>query len=69
MLFPVRGSVERFEAATTFDVAERVPGSSQDDTGWVQAAPATFPHQGFVHADGLSVVAPGLPEAELVAGA
>jgi len=67
MLFPVDGSVERFEAATTFDVALRVPGP-RDDTEWVQAAPATFPHQGFVHANGLSVVAPGLPEAELVSG-
>ncbi|MCP4005119.1 MAG: hypothetical protein GY725_13070 [bacterium] len=67
VLFPLRGKVERFDAATTFDVAERVPGPC-DDTGWVQSAPATFPHQGFVHADGLSVVAPGLPEAELIAG-
>jgi mannosylglycerate hydrolase len=64
MLFPVGSSVERFEAATTFDVAERTPGAS-DDSGWVQAAPATFTHQGFVHADGLTVVAPGLPEAEV----
>ncbi|MEE8476185.1 MAG: glycosyl hydrolase-related protein [Myxococcota bacterium] len=67
LLFPVDGSVERFEAATTFDVAERVPGP-QPDSGWLQPAPATFPHQGFVHANGLCVVAPGLPEAELVRG-
>jgi alpha-mannosidase len=67
MLFPVHGRVEHFQASTTFDVAERTPGR-RDDTGWAQAAPATFPHQGFVHADGLSVVAPGLPEAEVVPG-
>ena len=28
-------------------------------------APATFPQQGFVSANGLTVVAPGLPEAEV----
>jgi len=67
MHFPVGGDVSRFEAATTFDVAERAPGP-RDDEGWVQAAPATFPHQGFVHAGGLTVVAPGLPEAELLRG-
>jgi hypothetical protein len=65
MLFPVGGRVDRFEAATTFGVAGRTPGPS-DDAGWVQRAPATFPHQGFVHANGLTVVAPGLPEAELL---
>jgi hypothetical protein len=67
MLFPVGGRVTTFEAATTFDVAERVPGPSKG-TDWVQPPPATFPHQGFVHANGLSVVAPGLAEAELVDG-
>jgi hypothetical protein len=64
MLFPVGAPVERFQAATTFDVAERTPGPSED-VGWVQTAPATFPQQGFVHAGGLTVVAPGLPEAEV----
>jgi len=67
MLFPVDGSVDHFEAATTFDVAVRTPGPS-DDEGWMQSPPATFPHQGFVHANGLSVVAPGLPEAEVIPG-
>jgi hypothetical protein len=67
MLFPVNGFVDHFEAATTFDVAGRTPGPS-DDEGWMQAPPATFPHQGFVHANGLSVVAPGLPEAEVLSG-
>ncbi|MBW2387224.1 MAG: hypothetical protein JRG89_02200 [Deltaproteobacteria bacterium] len=67
MHFPVGETVDRFEAATTFDVAQRTPGPC-DEEGWVQAPPATFPHQGFVHANGLCVVAPGLPEAELVLG-
>ena len=67
MLFPLSDAVKRFEAATTFGVAERTPGPC-DDTGWVQSAPATFPHQGFVHAGGLTVVAPGLPEAEVTGG-
>lgn len=67
MLFPVDGRVDRFEAATSFGVAVRTPGP-RADAGWVQRAPATFAQQGFVHANGLSVVAPGLPEAELIAG-
>jgi len=67
MLFPVRGKVDSFQAATTFDVAQRTPGP-RDDNGWIHPAPATFPHQGFVHANGLSVVAPGLPEAEVIPG-
>lgn len=67
MLFPVGIAVERFDAASTFDVAERTPGAP-DGSGWTQAAPATFPHQGFVHAGGLTVVAPGLPEAEVTRG-
>ena len=54
-----------FAAATTFDVAERTPGA-RADAGWVQRAPATFAHQGWIHAAGLTVVAPGLPEAEIV---
>jgi hypothetical protein len=64
LLFPV-GRAERCEAATTFDVTER--GSTlPDDASWVQRAVPTFAAQGFVHANGLSVVAPGLTEAELV---
>jgi len=67
LLFPVSGPVERFEAATTFDTAMRRPGPS-GEAGWMQSPPATFPHQGFVHVNGLSVVAPGLPEAEVISG-
>jgi hypothetical protein len=67
LLFPVGRGVERCDAATTFDVVER-GGALPDDAGWVQRAVPTFATQGFVHANGLTVVAPGLAEAELVAG-
>jgi hypothetical protein len=62
--FPTGSPVETFEAATTFDVARRTPGPA-DDTDWIHPAPATFPSQGWVHAGGLTVVAPGLNEAEV----
>ena len=64
LLFPTGRATETFAAATTFDVARRstVP---PDDRTWVHPAPATFPQQGFVSVDGLTVVAPGLPEAEV----
>jgi len=67
LLFPVGRDALRCEAAATFDVVER-GGALPDDTGWVQRAVPTFVSQGFVHANGLTVVAPGLAEAELVAG-
>jgi hypothetical protein len=66
LLFPVGRGAARCAAATTFDVVERRP-LRPDDAGWVQRAVPTFVSQGFVHANGLSVVAPGLTEAELVA--
>ena len=62
--FPGGAPVETFEAATTFDVAVRST-APVDDTGWQQRAPGTFPHQGWVAVEGLTVVAPGLPEAEV----
>ena len=65
MLFPVPGKVDHFQAATTFDIAQRTPGPCENEA-WIQAAPSTFPQQGFVYANGLSVVAPGLTEAEVV---
>lgn len=65
LLFPLGEKVDRFDAATTFDVKSRKPGARADD-GWLQRAPATFPAHGFVHAAGLSVVAPGLSEAEVL---
>lgn len=64
--FPTGRPVTAFHAATTFDVAERST-ARPDDTGWVHPAPATFAHQGWVSANGLTVVAPGLPEAEVTA--
>jgi mannosylglycerate hydrolase len=51
-------------ASTTFDVVPRHAGAPPDG-GWVQPATATFPHQGWVSAGGLAVVAPDLPEAEI----
>jgi len=64
LLFPTGAPCTTFDAATTFDVARR--GTSRpDDRAWVHPAPATFPQQGFVAANGLTVVAPGLPEAEV----
>jgi len=62
LLFPLGdGPVH---AATTFDVVGRaavVPPAKR----WVHPRPATFPQQGFVSAGGLTLVAPGLPEAEV----
>jgi 2-O-(6-phospho-alpha-D-mannosyl)-D-glycerate hydrolase len=64
--FPTGRPVTTCHAATTFDVAERSTGPI-NDAGWVHPAPATFAHQGWVSANGLTVVAPGLPEAEVTA--
>jgi hypothetical protein len=62
--FPTGRPVDEFEAATTFDVARRSTGPI-DDSAWIHPAPRTFPHQGWVGANGLVVGAPGLPEAEV----
>jgi alpha-mannosidase len=62
--FPTGAPVDTFEAATTFDTAVR-PTAPIDDTDWVHSAPRTFPHQGWIGANGLVVGAPGLPEAEV----
>ena len=64
LLFPTGGPVRAFEAATTFDVARRATGA-RDASRWIHPAPATFPQQGFISANGLTVAAPGLPEAEV----
>lgn len=63
--FPT-GAGTDVRAATTFDVAPPTR-SGPADHDWVHAAPDTFPHQGWVSANGLTVVAPGLPEAEVTA--
>jgi mannosylglycerate hydrolase len=64
VLFPSGGAVGSFRAATTFDTVVRSTAPS-DDTRWVHPAPRTFVHQGWIEANGLAVVAPGLPEAEV----
>lgn len=64
LLFPTGEPTESFLAASTFDTVVRST-SPQDDEGWWHRAPATFPHQGWVAANGLVVGAPGLPEAEV----
>jgi hypothetical protein len=66
LAFPTGAPVESFLAATTFDTARRAPGPA-DDTGWIHPAPRTFPHQGWISANGLVIGAPGLPEAEVTA--
>lgn len=62
--FPTGAPATACLAATTFDVIGR-SAAPTDDRGWVHPAPSTFPHQGWVSANGLCVVAPGLPEAEI----
>ncbi len=64
LLFPTGGDGRDACAATTCDVVARSP-SEVDTTGWVHPAPATFCQQGFVACGGLTVGAPGLPEAEV----
>jgi mannosylglycerate hydrolase len=64
LAFPTGGTAEGATAATTFDVAPRSP-RSEPAAHWFQPPPCTFPHQGWVHNHGLTVVAPGLPEAEV----
>lgn len=62
--FPTGAPVERFHASTTFGVAERSTGPVPHH-GWWHPPTTTFPHQGWVAAHGLTVGAPGLPEAEV----
>lgn len=64
LLFPSGAPCATFAAATTFDVARRST-TLPDASAWVHPATPTFPQQGFVAANGLMVVAPGLPEAEV----
>lgn len=64
LLFPTGGRGEDARAATTSDIVSRRPRAA-DATGWVHDAPKTFCQQGFVSAAGLTVGAPGLPEAEV----
>lgn len=64
LLFPTGAPVSQFFAASTFDTVRRQT-ALPDDQNWVHPAPCTFPHQGFVSANGLTVSAYGLPEAEV----
>jgi mannosylglycerate hydrolase len=64
LLFPTGAPVDEFRAATTFDTARRST-APPDDADWVHIATRTFPHQGFIEANGFTVAAPGLPEGEV----
>jgi alpha-mannosidase len=64
LCFPTGAPVDEFRAATTFDTARRST-TPLDDSNWVHVAPRTFPHQGWIEANGLTVAAPGLPEGEV----
>ncbi len=64
LLFPSGRPAATCRAATTLDVAQRAT-AVPDGRDWVHPATPTFPHQGFVSANDLTVCAPGLPEAEV----
>jgi hypothetical protein len=64
LLFATGAPAPFHRAATTFDVATR-PTAPPADASWVHPAPPTFAHQGWIEANGLTVAAPGLPEAEV----
>ncbi len=64
LLFPTGQPAATCFAATTFDIARR-PTEIRAQPHWVHPPTRTFPHHGFVHANGLTVTAPGLPEAEV----
>ncbi len=62
--FPTSAPIDEVRVATTFDIARRT-STAVDDSQWVHRAPRTFVHQGWIAANGLTVGAPGLPEAEV----
>jgi mannosylglycerate hydrolase len=64
MLFPTGAPIEKFHAASTFAAALRST-ALRSSKGWRHPAPTTFPHQGWISANGLTVISPGLPEAEV----
>ena len=64
--FPTGARTTEHQAATTFGVMTRST-SLPDASTWLHPPPATFPHQGWIEANGLVVGAPGLPEAEVTA--
>jgi mannosylglycerate hydrolase len=65
--FPTGAPVDAFDADTTFDTARRTT-AAPDDSTWVHRAPRTFAHHGRISANGLTIGAPGLPEAEVTPG-
>jgi alpha-mannosidase len=67
LAFPTGAPGAEARAATTFDVTARPPRPAPRTT-WFQPPPSTFPQQGWVHNNGLTIVAPGLPEAEVSPG-
>jgi alpha-mannosidase len=66
LLVPTGAPVDDFRAATTFDTARRST-APVDDSNWEHVAPRTFPHHGWIEANGVTVAAPGLPEGEVTA--
>jgi 2-O-(6-phospho-alpha-D-mannosyl)-D-glycerate hydrolase len=64
LTFPAGGPVGGFLAATTLDLTTRST-DRPDNRDWVHPAPTTFCNQGAVSVNGLTVIAPGLPEAEV----
>ena len=66
LLFPTGAADGTYVAASSADVVRRGP-ERPDAARWVHPAPVTFVQQGFVAAGGLTVAAPGLPEAEVTA--
>ena len=66
LLFPTGAPAARAVAATTLGTIERPTGPVAAE-GWMHPAPSTFPHQGWISVNGLTVVAPGLPEASVTA--
>ena len=64
LLFPTGAETATFRTATTFGVANRAT-EPPEAHGWLHPPPPTFPHQGWIEANGLVVAAPGLPEGEV----
>jgi alpha-mannosidase len=64
LLFPSGAPVGEFFASTTFDIARRTT-RVRKASGWVHPVQTTFPQQGFISANGLTIAAPGLPEGEV----
>ena len=68
LLFPTGAETATFRTATTFGVANRAT-EPPEAHGWLHPPPPTFPHQGWIEANGLVVATPGLPEGDESAGA